>query len=328
MRVTLTGATGGIGGGLAKALVARGDEVTALTRNPERAAGRLPEGVTAVGWDPVAGPAPADALAGRDAVVNLAGENVSQRWTSEIKQRIRASRELGTRNLVEGLRMRRAAARGAHLRLRLGLLRPARRRARRRGRARPGDDFLAAVSVAWEREALEAEELGMRVAIVRTGIVLDADSGAVATMLTPFKLGVGGPVAGGKQYMPWIHRGRRDRPAARRAGLPRLLRADQRLGTRARDQPRLLARARAGAAPPRVRPDPGRRHQAPLRRHGADRRRTASGWCPVAPPSWATRSAIPTSTRPWARHCASARQPRPSPRGRASTVKRPRRPTA
>ena len=205
MRVTLTGATGGIGGGLAKALVARGDEVTALTRSPERAAGRLPEGVTAVGWDPVAGPAPADALAGRDAVVNLAGENVSQRWTSEIKQRIRASRELGTRNLVEGLRIAepRPAALisgsasgyyGPHGDERIGEDAPA------------GDDFLAAVSVAWEREALEAEGLGMRVAIVRTGIVLDADSGAVATMLTPFKLGVGGPVAGGRQYMPWIHR--------------------------------------------------------------------------------------------------------------------------
>jgi len=205
MRVTLTGATGGIGRGLAEALIARGDEVTALTRSPERAAGRLPQGVAAVGWDPVAGPAPAEALAGRDAVVNLAGENVAQRWTSEVKQRIRASRELGTRNLVEGLRTAepRPAALisgsasgyyGPHGDERIGEDAPA------------GDDFLAAVSVAWEREALEAEGLGMRVAIVRTGIVLDADSGALATMLTPFKLGVGGPVAGGRQYMPWIHR--------------------------------------------------------------------------------------------------------------------------
>jgi uncharacterized protein len=205
MRVTLTGATGGIGRGLAEALIARGDEVTALTRSPERAAGRLPQGVTAVGWDPVAGPAPADALAGRDAVVNLAGENVAQRWTSEVKQRIRASRELGTRNLVEGLRIAepRPAALvsgsasgyyGPHGDERVGEDAPA------------GDDFLAAVSVAWEREAMDAEGLGMRVVIVRTGIVLDADSGALATMLTPFKLGVGGPVAGGRQYMPWIHR--------------------------------------------------------------------------------------------------------------------------
>ncbi len=69
----------------------------------------------------------------------------------------------------------------------------------------PGDDFLAHVCVAWEREALEAEALGMRVAIVRTGIVLDAGAGALAQMLTPFRLGVGGPIAGGGQYMPWIH---------------------------------------------------------------------------------------------------------------------------
>jgi uncharacterized protein len=205
MRVTLTGATGGIGRALAEALIARGDDVTALTRSPDRAAERLPQGVTAVGWDPVAGPAPTEALAGRDAVVNLAGENVAQRWTSEVKQRIRASRELGTRNLVAGLRLTdpRPAALvsgsasgfyGPHGDERVGEDAPA------------GDDFLAAVAVAWEREALEAEQLGMRVAIVRTGIVLDADSGALATMLTPFKLGVGGPVAGGRQYMPWIHR--------------------------------------------------------------------------------------------------------------------------
>jgi uncharacterized protein len=77
MRVTMTGATGGIGRSLAEALVARGDDVTALTRSPDRAAERLPPGVTAVGWDPMGGPAPADALAGRDAVVNLAGENVA-----------------------------------------------------------------------------------------------------------------------------------------------------------------------------------------------------------------------------------------------------------
>jgi uncharacterized protein (TIGR01777 family) len=186
-------------------LVARGDEVTALTRDPDRAAGRLPAGVTAVGWDPVAGPAPADALAGRDAVVNLAGENVAQRWSSDTRQRIRASRELGTRNLVAGLRGAEPRPRalvsgsasgfyGAHGDERVDETVP------------PGDDFLAAVCVAWEREAREAEHLGMRVAIVRTGVVLDAGSGALATMLTPFRLGVGGPVAGGRQYVPWIHR--------------------------------------------------------------------------------------------------------------------------
>src|ERR671915_2289309 len=103
MRVTVTGATGRIGSGLAEALVRRGDEVTALTRDPRRAASRLPEGVRPVAWDPMAGPAPAEALAGAAAVVHLAGEDVAQRWTSDAKQRIRASRELGTRNLVAGM---------------------------------------------------------------------------------------------------------------------------------------------------------------------------------------------------------------------------------
>ncbi len=205
MRVTLTGATGGIGSGLTEALVARGDEVTALTRDPGRAAGRLPAGVTPVGWDPMAGPAPAEALAGRDAVVHLAGENVAQRWSSAAKQRIRASRELGTRNLVAGLRAAdprpgalvsgsASGYYGAHGDEPVDESTP------------PGDDFLAAVCVAWEHEALQARELGVRVAIVRAGVVLDARSGALAKMMLPFRLGLGGPVAGGRQYMPWIHR--------------------------------------------------------------------------------------------------------------------------
>lgn len=205
MRVTVTGATGAIGGGLTAALVARGDDVTALTRSPERAARRLPAGVRAVAWDPLAGPAPANALAGRDAVVNLAGEKVAQRWSSDARQRIRASRELGTRHLVAGLR-------AAEPRPRALVSGSASGYYGARGdepvdeTAAPGDDFLAAVCIAWEHEARAAEELGLRVAIVRTGVVLDAGSGALATMLTPFRLGIGGPVAGGRQYMPWIHR--------------------------------------------------------------------------------------------------------------------------
>src|SRR3954470_13351706 len=103
MRVTLTGATGRIGATLVERLVARGDEVTVLSRDPDRARSKLPAGVQAARWDPQARPAPADALAGRDVVFHLAGEDVGQRWSDDVKREIRASREAGTRHLVDGL---------------------------------------------------------------------------------------------------------------------------------------------------------------------------------------------------------------------------------
>src|SRR5215470_16128241 len=104
MRVTLTRATGRFGTRLVRELTARGDGMTVLSRSPERARSTLGEGVTAHGWDPSAGPAPTEALAARDAVVHLAGEDLAQRWSADAKRRIRESREVGTRNLVEGLR--------------------------------------------------------------------------------------------------------------------------------------------------------------------------------------------------------------------------------
>jgi uncharacterized protein len=203
MRVTVTGATGLIGSELVAALTARGDEVTVLSRDPAGARARLGRAVEAAAWDPLAGPAPAAALAGRDGVVHLAGEPVAQRWSEEARSRIRESRERGTANLVAGLRdaeprpgvLVSASAvgyYGPHGDEEVDESSP------------PGSDFLAQVCVAWEREATAAEQLGMRVARVRTGVVLDARGGALAKMLAPFKLGAGGPVAGGRQWMPWI----------------------------------------------------------------------------------------------------------------------------
>jgi uncharacterized protein (TIGR01777 family) len=202
MRVTVTGATGRVGGALVGALLARGDEVTVLSRSPEKARRAL--GVDAVAWSPLEEAAPRAGLDGRDAVVHLAGEDVAQRWTEDAKRRILESRENGTRNLVAGLRE--AAPRPGVLvsASAVGWYGP--RGDERLTEDEPaGSDFLAEVVTAWEREADRATDVGLRVVEVRTGVVLDKDGGALSKMLPFFKLGIGGPVAGGKQYLPWIH---------------------------------------------------------------------------------------------------------------------------
>ncbi len=200
-RVVLTGATGRIGKHLVKALKDRGDDVTVLSRNPERASETL--GVEAVAWDPKSDGAPSEALAGRHAVVHLAGEDVAQRWNDKAKAEILASREKGTRNLITGIfaaEPRPAVLVGASA---SGYYGP-------HGdeivdeTCPPGSDWLAAVCVRWEQQT-DAAMLGMRVVKVRTGIVLDSEGGALAKMVTPFKAGVGGPIGSGSQYMPWIH---------------------------------------------------------------------------------------------------------------------------
>jgi uncharacterized protein (TIGR01777 family) len=203
MRVTVTGATGRIGGTLVAALLARGDEVTVLSRNPERARASL-GAVEAVAWDPGAEPAPPAALAGRDAVVHLAGEDVAQRWTDDAKRRIMESREVGTRHLVEGLAAAEPRPRALVSSSAVGWYGP-HGDERLTEDAPAGTDFLARVVAAWEREADRAAELGMRVVKVRTGVVLEREGGALSKMLPAFRLGAGGPVAGGGQYMPWIH---------------------------------------------------------------------------------------------------------------------------
>jgi uncharacterized protein (TIGR01777 family) len=202
MRVTITGATGLIGRRLVRELHARGDEVTVLSRNAGKAREAL--GAESFAWDPMAGPAPAEALANRDAVVHLAGENVAQRWTDEAKRRILESRETGTRNLVAGIAAAEPRPRTLVSASAVGYYGPHGPEPLPEDTP-PGDDFLARVCVAWEREASEAEKHGLRVVLVRNGVVLDESGGALAKMLPFFKLGVGGPVAGGEQHLPWVH---------------------------------------------------------------------------------------------------------------------------
>ena len=201
MRVTVTGATGRIGRRLVAALKQRGDEVTALSRDPDRASELL--GVEAMAWNIKEDAAPKEALAGRDAIVHLAGEDVGQRWSPKVKAEILDSRERGTRNLIHTIFDTKPRPKALICASAAGYY-GAREDEIIDESAAPGRDWLAEVVARWERQA-DTAKIGMRTVLVRTGIVLDAGGGALAKMLPPFKAGVGGPIGSGKQYMPWIH---------------------------------------------------------------------------------------------------------------------------
>lgn len=202
MRVLVTGATGFVG----KRLLTKLHQPVLLSRNPRQAEKTFSGcGIQAFAWDPENQPAPADAFAGIDAVIHLAGEPVAEgRWTAAKKVRMRESRVVGTRNLVQTL---------VQLPVKPKVLISAsavgyygdRGDERLTEQSAPQDDFLAEICVAWERETQRASEAGIRVVNPRIGIVLGEGGGALAKMLPPFLMGVGSPLGSGKQYMPWIH---------------------------------------------------------------------------------------------------------------------------
>ncbi|HEX5909575.1 MAG TPA: TIGR01777 family oxidoreductase [Thermoleophilaceae bacterium] len=207
MKVTVTGATGTLGREVVAELKGRGDHVTVLSRDADRARQTLGQEVTALEWaDPKSQAPPAEAFAGQDAVVHLLGEPIAQRWSDDTKREIRDSRVLTTRNLVAVLRDLDPAERPEVLVSQSAVGWYGARGDEKVDESEPvADDFLAQVCKDWEAEAQAAEELGLRVVRTRTGVVLSEDGGALEKMLPPFKLGVGGPVAGGKQYVPWVH---------------------------------------------------------------------------------------------------------------------------
>ncbi|UJA20463.1 TIGR01777 family protein [Thermoleophilia bacterium SCSIO 60948] len=207
MRVLITGATGMIGSRLADALMSRGDEVVGLSRDAEKAKQSKPE-VTWHSWDATSEVAPAAALEGIDSVVNLIGEEINQRFTESAKERIRESRVTATKNLVEAIGLASTKPKALVSGSAVGIYgdRGDERLDEKAAVASDPDDFLARVCIDWEGAAREAEQHGVRVATLRTGLVMDPDGGLLGQLLLPFKLGAGGPLAGGKQWMPWIHR--------------------------------------------------------------------------------------------------------------------------
>eukprot|EP01051_Picozoa_sp_SAG22_P001241 SAG22_NODE_47_length_24699_cov_13.602317_6_plen_434_part_00 len=208
-RVVVTGATGLLGRRLCAVLREKSFAVTAVSRDPSRAQDSGLAADQFVGWEePEVSAPPAEALAGAHAVVHLLGETVNPgfggRWTEAKKASIMSSRVLSTRNLVQGLK---AAGKDGPSALICGSAIGwyGERGSDELGEDEPaGHDFLAEVSVNWEREALAAEQLGVRVARLRTGIVMSPEGGALAEMLLPSKLGFGGPLGGGAQYWSWI----------------------------------------------------------------------------------------------------------------------------
>lgn len=203
MKILMTGATGLIGRGLCRTLTDEGHTVVGLSRSPEKAKGLAVAQM--LEWEPQSGPPPQKAFEGVEAIIHLAGEPIAaRRWTDEQKKRIRDSRIVSTRNLVSGIRSLKSPPAAFISGSAIGFYGD-------RGDEKlyedsaPGRGFMSEVCQAWESEAEAANKLGIRVALVRTGVVLSKEGGALQKMLTPFKFGLGGPIGSGRQWFSWIH---------------------------------------------------------------------------------------------------------------------------
>jgi uncharacterized protein (TIGR01777 family) len=193
-----------IGTTVCDALLARGDEVVGLTRDPPRARATNPT-VTWHPWSPAAERPPAAAFEGVDGILNLIGENINQRLTPAAKERIRDSRVRATKNLVDGMLASERTPSVLVSQCAVGYYGD-------RGEALvdestpPAEDWTGRLCADWDAAASDAAGDEIRVAVLRSAPVLDPAGGLLGQLKLPFKLGVGGPLAGGRQYMPWIHR--------------------------------------------------------------------------------------------------------------------------
>src|SRR5262245_42849706 len=203
MKILITGATGLIGRRICRSLINEGHQLVVLSRRPPAATDLA--GVISFRWEPVAEHPPATGWEDVEAVIHLAGEPVAAaRWTVEQKRRIRDSRVIGSRNLVAGMRVTPRPPKVLVSASAVGFYGDRGDEILNEGSA-PGSDFLSEVCLNWETEAARARELGVRVAFVRTGVALSPSGGALEKMLLPFKLGLGGRLGDGRQWVPWNH---------------------------------------------------------------------------------------------------------------------------
>jgi uncharacterized protein (TIGR01777 family) len=204
MRILITGGTGLIGSALAREMGSAGHEVVVLTRDPSRS-GALPPNTRAVQWDGRTAGDWAKLLDADTVIVHLAGDPVAEgRWTEEKKRRIRDSRVESGRAVLEAVRQAKAKPRALLQGSAVGYYGDAGDEVVTESHP-PGDDFLARVCVEWEASTSEVSALGVRRPVLRTGIVLSNEGGALPRMALPFRMLAGGPLGDGRQWLPWIH---------------------------------------------------------------------------------------------------------------------------
>lgn len=201
MKCVVSGGTGFIGRRIVERLLRDGHYVGVYSRKPGL---EKRSGVASFSWDPLQGEPPADSLNTMDTVIHLAGESVAQRWNVEVKRRIRDTRVMGTRSLVDAIGRVQHRPKALICASAIGFYGD-------RGdevlteSSGQGSGFLAQVCREWENEADRARRFGLRVVKMRIGFVLGKDGGALAKMLPAFRAFAGGPLGSGKQWMPWIH---------------------------------------------------------------------------------------------------------------------------